>query len=688
MTPEPVELGLLVFLLNTALLTLVVWVLGRGATANPKLATAALAALFYFDACALVWTDCGLFPLGMLAIGFTFAGVMLPESFTRPMTQALGRDRLALFLVSVFTLAALVYIYLPITTFLTSPGELDIHLEFLLTHNAGRTITVLYAGAAIYGMALFSRMKTVLSFAALTALLVAVVYAFVLPFGYPMMNGLLFEQIPVTGVQLAARSLVDATVAPLVTLGALAALLRFGARGVVVALVLLNVSFGTVAAARALQEREGSRGGGDATSGSAQPIRFSKADNNVLLLFLDRFMGGFVEEILVAEPALAQRLDGFTWYPRTLAAGENSIAGLHPLLGGYDYTPDEMNRAGRPLRDQSVESFAILPYNFTAKGYEAHLVNPHGLGFTMEGDCSFLSIEGLECASMPASLVADAAAATGVPVAELSKASYSDLLVLLGVMRSAPYLVKAAVGELGPWREFLDHSAATTLKQWAELEALPALTRTDAPTGSLNIVMNMLPHEPYFMGEDCRPRRTRLVLPDEEVAARGYASLFDLQHAVAARCTLLLVADYVDWMKKEGVYDNTKVVLVSDHGIVGPVEDRSSRAIAGGTQSRDFVRFRSLLMVKPRGARGVMATSEEFLPNAEVPRILCEEIGGCVNPYLNGKPIEALGRNDPFYVSLVPWQFNLQSPDAFRIDEQMVLTGKDPYDVTGWRRSE
>ena len=72
------------------------------------------------------------------------------------------------------------------------------------------------------------------------------------------------------------------------------------------------------------------------------------------------------------------------------------------------------------------------------------------------------------------------------------------------------------------------------------------------------------------------------------------------------------------------------------------------------------------------------------MPNAEVPRIVCEEIGGCANPYLGNRPIAADGRDDPFFVSLVPWQFSLQHPDAFVIEAQLVLSGKDPYDAKGW----
>ncbi len=251
-------------------------------------------------------------------------------------------------------------------------------------------------------------------------------------------------------------------------------------------------------------------------------------------------------------------------------------------------------------------------------------------------------------------------------------------------MRTAPYAPKAVLNDKGPWRPFLDHSAGTTFKVWAELKAFESLSLTSAPEPNLNIISNILPHEPYYMGEDCLPQQQKFAVPNAEVARRGHPSLFSLQHEITARCTLLLVADYLDFLKRAGVYDNTEIVLVSDHGIVGPVIDKSSRALAGKTSDSIFVRSRSFLLVKKIGATGDLRVSEEFMPNAEVPRIVCERIGGCVNPFLANRPIAAFGRNDPFYVSLVPWQFSLQQPDAFVIHTQLTLKGKDPYEAENW----
>lgn len=632
-----------------------------------------------------VWFDCGRWALLVVAGAVAIGSSGLRGEGLSPFGTALGSSRFAVYLLAVATLAAMVYLFVPITTFLTSPGEIGIHLDYLLTVNLRDAMVIVYVAAVLYALMPSPRMKTALALASLGALLLALTYAYVLPFGYPMMTGLMFEQVPVRPSARLQRVLVDVAVVIAVAMALRWALLRFGGRPFLVGLLLANVSLVAAAGVGLLREDVGGAGGpAQAAQLPEQPLRFSPSHPNVLIVYLDRFMGSYIESILETDPDLAERLSGFTWYPRTVSAGENSIAGVHPMLGGYDYLPVEMNARRRPLRDLSVEAFSILPYNFSRRGYQVNVVNPGGLGFTMAGDCTYLAMDGVACTHIPSSVVRERAESLGFPLRTVSESSYADLLVLLASMRAAPYALKDVVHARGPWRPFLDHSAGTTFRVWAELDAFPQLSRTNAPQSNLNIVSNILPHEPYFIGEDCRPQRERFELPEDEVRRRGHPSIFSLQHAIAARCALLKTADYFDFLKSQGVYDNTKIVIVSDHGIVGPVEDHSSRAVAGGTQANIFVRTRSVLLVKEISAGGALRVSEEFLPNAEVPRIVCEEIGGCVNPYLGNRTIEAHGRDDPFMVSLVPWQFSLQRPDQFVIQAQLALSGKDPYDSNGW----
>jgi hypothetical protein len=379
-----------------------------------------------------------------------------------------------------------------------------------------------------------------------------------------------------------------------------------------------------------------------------------------------------------------EQLDGFVWYPNTVSSGQNSIAGVHPIFGGYDYTPQEMNSREELLRDLSVEAYSILPYNFASNGYGVNFLEPNGLAFTMKGDCDYLEIPGVDCGHVPKSLVSARAQNLGFSLSELSRADYSELLTLLSLMRTTPYSVKAALHEFGSWKPFMDHSSGTTFSVWSKLKALPELTNVQSDTANLNIFMNILPHEPYYLHEDCIPSSEKYVVPPETFKNEGHKSLFSFQHENAARCSLLIVTDYLNFLRQEDVYDNTTIVIVSDHGIVGPVEDRSSRALAGGTTDNFHVRSRSVLLIKESGDEGQLSVSDEFLTNADVPSVVCRVIGECINPYLNDRVIRHEGRNDPFIVSFVPWQFSAQKPSEFVIEAQFEMRNKNAYIAENW----
>ncbi len=648
-----------------------------------RIAVVALACFALLQLAVWMMPEAGVVPACIA--GMAAATLGMPEPGLLPMTRALGRARLPLYLLSVLTLAALIYVFVPITTFLTSPGELSIHVQYLFTHNARDAMVLVYVAAALYALALVERIRTALTLLALGALLLALVYSYVLPLGYPMMSGLAFEQIPIPALARIPRILGDVVLVVAVALLVHAGLRRFGGKRFLVGVAIVNASLCVAAGVALMRERTGEAGGQQAEQLPERPLRFSRTQPNVLFIFLDRFMGSYVESILKSDPEVATRLSGFTWYPRTVSAGENSIAGVHPMLGGYDYLPVAMNARNLLLRDLSVEAFAIMPYNFSRKGYHVNVINPRGLAFTMDGDCRFLEMDGVTCTHIPKTISRNMAERLGIPINDLAKSNYTELLVLLGGMRAAPYVTKEILLRRGPWKPFLDHSAGTTFREWAELHAWPEMSDTSASGPNMNFISNILAHEPYYMGEDCKPLREKLEIPADEVRRRGHSSLFSLQHAVAARCALLGVADYLDYLKAEGVYDNTRIIVVSDHGIVGPVEDDSTRAVRGGATGDAYLRMRPLLLVKPRGAQGPLQVSEQYMPNAEAPRIACEEIGGCVNPYLANKPIATLGRDDPFYISLVPWQFNLQNPRSFVIEQQLALVGKDPFDPGNWK---
>ncbi len=105
---------------------------GSRATFSP-LQRAAYGILVIFVVTAFtLWIVPDAWALLIVATAAALGSTGLKGDGLQRLTESLGGMRFVVYLLSVATLAALIFLCVPITTFLTSPGELSIHLNFLL----------------------------------------------------------------------------------------------------------------------------------------------------------------------------------------------------------------------------------------------------------------------------------------------------------------------------------------------------------------------------------------------------------------------------------------------------------------------------------------------------------------------------------------------------------------------------
>ena len=106
---------------------------------------------------------------------------------------------------------------------------------------------------------------------------------------------------------------------------------------------------------------------------------------------------------------------------------------------------------------------------------------------------------------------------------------------------------------------------------------------------------------------------------------------------------LLLLGKWCDYMKQQGVYDNTRIIITSDHAInlhlendiYVPGKDYES----GKEQDIDIRQFNCLLMEKDFNATG-FRVDDSFMTNADVPAMALEGVADSpVNPF-TGHPID------------------------------------------------
>jgi hypothetical protein len=117
--------------------------------------------------------------------------------------------------------------------------------------------------------------------------------------------------------------------------------------------------------------------GNEALSEIKPVFHFSEKGKNVIVIMLDRAVNAFVPEIFSESPELYDRYSGFTWYPNTLSFNGHTLIGAPPLFGGYEYTPEEINkRSGEALVKKHNQSLLLMPLVFLSDDYAVTITDP------------------------------------------------------------------------------------------------------------------------------------------------------------------------------------------------------------------------------------------------------------------------------------------------------------------------
>lgn len=368
-------------------------------------------------------------------------------------------------------------------------------------------------------------------------------------------------------------------------------------------------------------------------------IRLSRDGENVIVLMLDRAISGYVPYILEERPELREQFEGFTYYRNTLAFGSCTNIGAPAIFGGYEYTPTEMNaRAKETLRDKHDEALLLMPTLFSENGYAVSVFDPPYAGYTTPSDLSiFNGLENTDAYSLMGKY--DGAAQDAVSE-EIFVQYQKRTLVWYCVFKSVPVPLQSRVYDLGTYSATGEPYANTAwLKAYYRaLEALPFVTSVeDGIDGGFVMMNNELTHNPAVLN-------VPEYAPADEVKTDPYGDLtrFDgirmeneeqISHYHVNMAAFLKLGEWFDYLREQDVYDNTRIIIVSDHGWgMNSFDDY----VFG--DNNELQPYWALLMVKDFGA-AEGGSSDEFMTTADVPTLALEGlIEDAVNP-ATGKAI-------------------------------------------------
>jgi len=414
-----------------------------------------------------------------------------------------------------------------------------------------------------------------------------------------------------------------------------------------------------------------------------KPIyRFSKNGKNVLIIMLDMGMPGYLPYIFDEKPELNNSFDGFTWYRNTISFGPSTIFGVPGIFGGYEYTPLEMqNRNDTPLVEKHNEALLLLPKIFSDHGFEVFVSDPPLANYSWIPDLRFFSdYPQINANNILGKFTNQWLLDRKIGVDPINMVNHINFnMIRFSLFKFAPIIFRGIIYDDGDWLscgKYNKKISNRTLKNYIALDILPEITVIDdTELDCFNVFSNELPHASSFL-------QPPDYVPAIEITniGNGFFANDEYYHVILA--SFLLLEKWFDFLKENNVYDNTKIIIVSDHG-------RNLRSKFPNNiilpDNRSLQQYSALLLVKDFCSHGKLSVDDSFMTNADVPLLALNGIvENPVNPW-TGKILSSNKENGITLTTSELWSTKHHFKYQFDIKPHEWLHVRDNiFEVENW----
>jgi YidC/Oxa1 family membrane protein insertase len=451
----------------------------------------------------------------------------------------------------------------------------------------------------------------------------------------------------------------------------------------ILALVLASLSvFNVIAINREFRVMRIFHGGGRKKITSLEPLfRISRDGKNTVVIMLDRASSSFFPFILEESPDLYEAFSGFVYYPDTVSFNGYTRIGALPIFGGYEYIPQEINkRNSERMVDKHNEALLMLPLIFLNAGYEVTVTDPPYPNYSFRDDLRLYD----RYPGIHACISDSAYTKYWLKEHNMVLPSTSDILkrdlFWYALFKMSPVMFRRGIYQYGDWCAPVSGQKITNLLNgYAVLDYLPRLTGLSSEKENTFLLMvNNATHEGALLqAPDYRPA---INITSYGPGRFNKETEYHINIAAYKR-----LAEWFDFLKSADVYDNTRIILVSDHG-----SQISYVTKPGPGMPANFDNLHPILLVKDFGVGGKLISDNTFMTNADVPALaLSGQIENPVNPF-TGKAITNDIKKEPLYIA-VSGDIHLENPD----ETMFIFDPKQDWYVQGgifeesnWKRVE
>jgi hypothetical protein len=391
------------------------------------------------------------------------------------------------------------------------------------------------------------------------------------------------------------------------------------------------------------------------------------------------------------------------------------------MFGGYEYMPEEMNKRNDEwLKDKHEEALRIMPYLFDDNGYHVTVVSqPYG-GYTNPTDLSVYD-------ERPT--IQKKSIATLFPL-DLGSV-WEKKFFYYSIMKTCPLALQNPIYREGryfevpqhvkirfPWEYYEDKSYSIVeigsfpqrrvglskahginnkfRREYGVMSALSDMADIVESGNTYLVLCSEITHEPMILKEpEYKPAKSvdntdydkshegRFTVDGRKMRMDNARQMASYHSNMAA---LVKVGEWLDFLKSQDVYDNTRIIIVADHGWyeLKQFDD----FIFGDGDFDDVMAWNPLLLVKDFDDDEAFKADSCFMTNADVPLLAFKGIiEHPINPFTGNELTDSRKYDAELYLmeSNPDVASGMNNGLVFRPGRWYSVKNQNIFDTNNWK---
>ncbi|QTM04980.1 YidC/Oxa1 family membrane protein insertase [Brachyspira hyodysenteriae] len=408
-------------------------------------------------------------------------------------------------------------------------------------------------------------------------------------------------------------------------------------------------------------------------------FNLSKNGENIFVFILDRAVSSYWYDAINKYPEFKTKFDGFVFYKNNVSFCSTTL-GIGSIYGGYDYLPYEMSTNGNYIiKEKHNESLLMIPLVLGNYGYKSSILDPAYANFSDIPDLSIF--QNYSNISSYNDYHVEKNIESYKNREENSKLYLKKVSIRFSIFRMLPINLRYVFYDDKKWFNFNVNSFInSSIYYYTLLSYTKKLVKIHDDGNYYNILHNMATHFPSYFNVNYLPGISASKVNDDDLFL--YKDDNSVRHYYVNIASMNVIVDFINYLKDNNLYDNTKIIVVSDHEF--PLYGLNNYDI-NDDYKLTINLFNALLIYKDFNSRGELIIDTNFSTVADVPYLVTKHIHNIRNPFNNKIITNDYKTNGAYIIFSKEWQVGLQYSNMFSF-RKFYHVKDNIFDTNNWKK--